>query len=136
MYYLTAVKFDDETVKLEPSLFTALRLPRTGRNATIPRVEMYRYIRDGLRALPKLHPRSLVHVYTIEQNVSIAHPTVEQLPEVNITHALWTYNPITVRYKGTLEILNKIAEIHLTQPNGEELAVFYDYDWKWVKMKV
>lgn len=98
-----------------------------------PRVCFAPSINSCLMALSQKCTGMEFYVYIPDGNYDIYHPSVSQVPDVNITGEVWIKSKVRVKKIGKIKVIGDKGLDGHPYRYGNKTAELYDWDWKWIE---
>ena len=98
-----------------------------------PRVCFAPSINSCLMALSQKCTGMELYVYIPDGNYEIYHPSVNQVPDVNITGEVWIKSKVRVKKIGKIKVIGDKGLDGHPYRYGNKTAELYDWDWKWIE---
>ena len=98
-----------------------------------PRVCFAPSINSCLMALSQKCTGMELYVYIPDGNYEIYHPSVSQVPDVNITGEVWIKSKVRVKKIGKIKVIGDKGLDGHPYRYGNKTAELYDWDWKWIE---
>lgn len=92
------------------------------------RVCLCKTVDDCLTALSNDLEDTVFYVYTADIE-NVYYPTIDELPDVELTGELWGFNDLKMKYVKTIKVSNKHIKDGFYCVNGEKkISYIWDYD--------
>ena len=98
-----------------------------------PRVCFAPSINSCLMALSQKCTGMELYVYIPDGNYEIYHPSVSQVPDVNITGEVWIKSKVRVKKIGKIKVIGDKGLDGHPYRYGNKTAELYDWNWKWIE---